>query len=114
LIFQPKKRRKVKAEFSGGDITSDGGVLLLRQIDRRLGLLKAVDALIHDPRDQRYIEHSQLSLPAEVAQDRCSDPAQYAADSFSALKCLSLSVTLLRCRCATQFGVEWLSAAPAR
>lgn len=56
------KRRKVQAEFSGGDITSDGGVLLLRQIDRRLGLLKAVDALIPDPRDQRYIEHDQLSL----------------------------------------------------
>jgi hypothetical protein len=41
--FPDLKRRKVQAEFSGGEITSDGGVLLLRQIDRRLGLLKAVD-----------------------------------------------------------------------
>jgi hypothetical protein len=48
----------VQAEFTGGDITSDGGVLLLRQIDRRLGLLKAVDDAITDPRDSRYIEHS--------------------------------------------------------
>ncbi|MEJ1355704.1 MAG: transposase, partial [Candidatus Sedimenticola sp. (ex Thyasira tokunagai)] len=38
LEFPVLKRRKVQAEFSGGDITSDGGVLLLRQIDRRLGL----------------------------------------------------------------------------
>jgi len=60
--FPALKRRKVQAEFRGGDITSDGGMLLLRRIDRRLGLLKAVDALTPDPRDQRYIEHSQLSL----------------------------------------------------
>ncbi|MBW9266464.1 MAG: transposase [Candidatus Thiodiazotropha sp. (ex. Lucinisca nassula)] len=45
------KRRRVQAEFSGGDITSDGGVLLLRQIDTRLGLLKAVDDAISEPRD---------------------------------------------------------------
>ncbi|WP_419648089.1 hypothetical protein [Thiolapillus sp.] len=30
------KRRKVQAAFSGGDITSDGGALLLRDMDRRL------------------------------------------------------------------------------
>jgi hypothetical protein len=56
--FPPLKRRKVQAEFTGGDITSDGGVLLLRQIDSRLGLLNAVDTVIADPRDPRYIEHS--------------------------------------------------------
>ena len=60
--FPVLKRRKVQAEFSGGDITSDGGVLLLREIDRRLGLLKAIDKVIHDPRDPRYVTHSQLSL----------------------------------------------------
>lgn len=60
--FPALKRRKVQAEFSGGDITTDGGVLLLRQIDQRLGLLKAVDSAIPDPRDLRYITHSQLSL----------------------------------------------------
>jgi hypothetical protein len=58
LDFPALKRRKVQAEFSSGDITTDGGVLLLRQIDRRLGLLKAPDALIPDPRDPCYIEHS--------------------------------------------------------
>ena len=60
--FPALKRRKVQAEFSGGDISSDGGVLLLREIDRRLGLIKAIDNVIHDPRDPRYVTHSQLSL----------------------------------------------------
>ena len=35
--FPPVKRRRIEAKFSGGDITSDGGLLLLRQADRRLG-----------------------------------------------------------------------------
>lgn len=60
--FPAVKRRKVQAEFSGGDVTSDGGVLLLREADRRLGLTRAIDQLIHDPRNPNLIEHSQLSL----------------------------------------------------
>ena len=34
--FPVLKRRIVEANFEGGDITSDGGVLLLQQVDRRL------------------------------------------------------------------------------
>ena len=60
--FPALKRRKVQTEFSGGDITSDGGVLLLREIDRQLGLMKAIDAVIPDPRNPDYITHTQLSL----------------------------------------------------
>ncbi len=40
--FQACKRRIVEANFQGGDITSDGGVLLLQQVDRCLGLSEAV------------------------------------------------------------------------
>ncbi len=60
--FPPVKRRRVEAEFSGGDVTSDGGVMLLRQADRRTGLMKAIDTVIPDPRDPELITHSQLSL----------------------------------------------------
>ena len=62
LDFPALKRRKIEANFTGGDVSSDGGVLLLREIDRRLGLLKAVDGVLPDPGDPRYVEHSQLSL----------------------------------------------------
>lgn len=60
--FPAIKRRKIQAEFSGGEISSDGGVLLLRQIDKRLGLLESIDKVLLDPRDQDQIKHSQLSL----------------------------------------------------
>lgn len=62
LEFPALKRRNVQAEFSGGDITSDGGVLLVRQVDRVLGLTQAIDRVLFDPRDPQRIEHSQLSL----------------------------------------------------
>ena len=49
--FPAVKRRKVEARFSGGDITSDGGLLLVHQVDQRLGLLQAVNAVLPDTRD---------------------------------------------------------------
>ena len=62
LSFPRCSGRRVEAEFSGGDVTSDGGVLLLRQADRRLGLTSAVAVLLHDPRRQASCEHSALSM----------------------------------------------------
>lgn len=52
----------VSASFSGGEVTSDGGLPLLRQLDRRLGLTRAIAQALPDPRDPALIEHSQHSL----------------------------------------------------
>ncbi len=40
IKFPSLKRRKIEAEFSGGDVSSDGGVLLLREMDRQLKLTR--------------------------------------------------------------------------
>ena len=50
LEFSSLKRQKVVADFAGGQITSDAGALLLREADRRVGLVDAINAVIHDPR----------------------------------------------------------------
>ena len=71
LQFPPLKRRKIQAEFSGGDITSDAGVMLLRQIDHRLGLLQSVNQQLPDPRDPKRITHSQLSLLRQRVYGLC-------------------------------------------
>jgi len=55
-------RRRVETNFQGGDITSDGGVLLLQQIDRRLGLSEAIARVLDDPRRQASCDHNNLSL----------------------------------------------------
>jgi hypothetical protein len=60
--FPACKRRKVEANFSGGDVTSDGGVLLLRQADRRLGLTAALAKALNDSRRQASCRHDQRSL----------------------------------------------------
>jgi hypothetical protein len=60
--FPACQRRVVEANFKGGDITSDGGVLLLRQADRRLGLSAAVARVLDDPRRQASCEHALVTL----------------------------------------------------
>ena len=57
ICFPALKSKKVELNFKGGDVTSDGGVLLLREVDRKLGLTKQITDLIPDERDQRYIDH---------------------------------------------------------
>ena len=63
--FTPVARREVLAEFDAGAISSDGGVVLLREVDRRINLLDRVDQLIPDPRDPLHIEHDQRTMLAQ-------------------------------------------------
>lgn len=60
--FPSLKGRKIEAEFTGGDVTSDGGVLLLRAIDQRLKLTEQLLKIIPDRRNPVYIVHSMESL----------------------------------------------------
>jgi hypothetical protein len=62
FAFPACKRRRVEANFDGGDITSDGGVLLLRQVDQRLGLSVAVTRALDEPRRQASCQHDGMSL----------------------------------------------------
>jgi hypothetical protein len=64
-VFSSLNRRKMVADFQGGDLTSDGGLPLLREVDRRIGLLDALSAAIRDPRDADRIEHEQRTLLAQ-------------------------------------------------
>jgi len=59
--FPAVKKRAVTASFTGGDVTSDGGIALLRETDRRLGLTKALAKGLPDPRDHARIEHPPAS-----------------------------------------------------
>ena len=62
IEFPGIKRRRILAQFSGGAITSDAGGILLRQIDRHLGLTRSITKVLHDPRRQKSCDHSLLSL----------------------------------------------------
>ena len=53
-------------DFAGvGRLTTDAGVLLLREVDRRLGLIDAISNCLPDPRDPRYTVHEQREMIAQ-------------------------------------------------
>jgi hypothetical protein len=62
IDFTTCKRRLVQADFTGGDITSDGGAVLLREMDRRLQLTTAIANRFSDNRRKKQIKHDYLSL----------------------------------------------------
>jgi len=63
--FAALYRREVVAEFDGGDITTDAGGLLLREVDRRLNITQRLAACFVDHRRPDLIEHS---VPELIAQ----------------------------------------------
>jgi len=60
--FQGLGRRKVQARFDGGRVCSDGGALLLAEVERRRGILRRLAACFTDYRDPRLVEHSVEEL----------------------------------------------------
>ena len=65
LLFSSLGRKNFIADFDGGDLTSDGGLPLLREVDRKIGLIDAIDAAIADPRNPALIEHDQRTILAQ-------------------------------------------------
>lgn len=64
-------RRIIEADFSGGALSSDGGLMLLRQLDDKLGLSAAAGAVLHDERDPDRITHTMRDLVAQRLYGLC-------------------------------------------
>jgi len=60
--FPAVGRKKISAAFDGGRITSDAGVMLLGQAERRLGVASMLAAVVADPRNPLLITHSLDSI----------------------------------------------------
>jgi Transposase DDE domain group 1 len=65
LDFPMLGPRQVLADFDGGAISSDGGVLLLREAERLTGIIRQFAACFTDHRDPDLIEHSVEELLAQ-------------------------------------------------
>ena len=68
--FPAVHRRKITAAFDGGRLTSDGGVLLLAQAERQLGIAAQLARCIADPRDQGRITIAWTGYCAPGSGDR--------------------------------------------
>ena len=63
--FHPLNRRAVRAAFDGGRISSDGGALLLREVEARIGIIRSFAACFADHRNPELIEHPVRDLVAQ-------------------------------------------------
>ena len=55
LEFKMVSDKRVTADFTGGDVRSDGGVLVLREIADSLGIVDKLARAIKDTRHQSYV-----------------------------------------------------------
>jgi Transposase DDE domain group 1 len=60
--FPAVERKKVTAAFDGGRITSDGGVMLLAEVERSIGIADRLASLITDPRNPLLVTHSVADI----------------------------------------------------
>lgn len=58
----PVGGKPVRLAFDGGRLTSDGGVLLLAEVERRLGICERLARCIEDPRDRAAVRHSHAEM----------------------------------------------------
>jgi hypothetical protein len=52
------KDKKVELSFTSPDISSDGGLLLLKECEKQVGIIKAITCCLEDDRNPSYVRHS--------------------------------------------------------
>ena len=65
FVFQAQNRRDVVATFDGGTISTDGGALLLRQVEQLTDIIAGFAKCFTDHRDPDLIEHTVEQLIAQ-------------------------------------------------
>ena len=65
LCFPPLAGQTIRADFDGGALSSDFGALLLRGIDRQIGLTERLAAAIRDKHHKSYVDHPLRDLLAQ-------------------------------------------------
>jgi len=58
FLFHPLNQHEIRGKFDGGSISSDGGSLLLREVEKRTGILAQFADCFRDFRKPELVEHS--------------------------------------------------------
>ena len=70
--FHPSNGKTVRADFNGGELSSDFGTLLLRETILHSGFIDGLTSAILDKRHQSYVDHSlQDLLTQRILQMAC-------------------------------------------
>jgi hypothetical protein len=72
LPFTRLSGKNRQADFDGGTLSSDGGVLFFREIEAQVGIIGRLAGALDDPRDARYTDHSdEEMLSQRIFQIAC-------------------------------------------
>ena len=72
MSFASLLGKQVEAAFDGGILTSDGGVMLIREVEAKIGILRRIIAALTDQRHPSYVDHSLKDLVIQrVLQMAC-------------------------------------------
>jgi len=91
VVFNDLLGKQVVAQFDQPDSSSDGGALLLKACDERLGLTRAIAACIADSRQPGKVVHSLEDLVRQrifaiaCGYEDCNDAARLSADPMHKL-----------------------------
>jgi len=93
LAVTPVQGTSVLIDGQGGDLTSDAGVLLLRETEVPVGILAALNACLSDPRHPSYTTHTQETLLTQrVDQIACGYPDATDCDTLRQDPAMQLAV----------------------
>jgi len=91
LSFSRVKSRRIKVDFDGGEISSDGGILLLEKVDKKLGLTRQVAKRLEDNRQSGKVLHETEAMIRQrvyglsAGWEDLNDSAQLRHDSLHQL-----------------------------
>ena len=73
LSFASVSGKQVEAVFDGGVLTSDMGVMVLREMASQTGILSRIVAALTDRRHPSYVDHTMADLISQrVFQIACA------------------------------------------
>jgi len=99
LLFKDISGKKVEVDFDGGEITSDVGILFLRETEEHIGIINRIAAVIHDKRHPGYVEHEVLPLLKQrvfqiaSGYEDCNDSDDLRNDSIMKISCEKLPLS---------------------
>ena len=94
------RRKKLTVDFDGGSQSSDGGLLLLREAERELGICARLAGSLTDRRDPTRISHSLVELIS--GRDLCSQATMSRLENMpSRREAVRLTAALIDQFCAS-------------
>ena len=75
--LQPIDNKRVELSFTASEISSDGGLLMVKDIEVRIGIIKSLVSCIQDTRHQSYVDYSLEEIASQRVYQIVSGYVQY-------------------------------------